>query len=62
MINEVNLRKKMKPDTCTRVDGVKTAVVHGKKENMRTQGGLTGGRAIVTTNCQKSAEVIVAME
>lgn len=26
MINEVNLRKKMKPDTCTRVDGVKTAV------------------------------------
>ncbi len=29
---------------------------------MLTQGGLTGGRAIVTTNCQKSAEVIVAME
>ena len=29
---------------------------------MLTQGGLTGGRVIVTTNCQKSAEVIVAME
>ena len=29
---------------------------------MLTQGGLTGGRAIVTTNYQKSAEVIVAVE
>ena len=29
---------------------------------MLTQGGLTGGKTIVTTNCQKSAEVIVAME
>ena len=29
---------------------------------MLTQGDLTGGKTIVTTNCQKSAGVIVAVE
>ena len=54
----VRLQGKPKPNNCTEHWMVNAAGIR-EKERVSTRGDLADGKPAVTTNCEKSAEVIV---